>query len=78
MKVCVKIAGVIVHVEQAHRFDAMSMALYLFDQYEINTLRQDDISANVYIDGVPSRMNDPSFLARPETYDELFFKEISL
>jgi hypothetical protein len=76
MHVVVKVNSTEVVRQDVDRFTAMHIAKKLHREHDIDGLNSSGVRAIVYVEGVPSRMNDESFLLRPEVYDDFFFSNV--
>ncbi len=75
MRAVVIIDGQQIESEEVNRFNAIWTAQRLESKHNVPFLKANYVKADVYVEGVPSRMNDESFLVRPEAYDDHYFRE---
>lgn len=75
MLVVVNINGKDIVTQEVDAMNAINIAERLASMYHIDELNAAGVKSEAYVDQVPSKMNEESFLARPEAYDELYFQE---
>lgn len=78
MIAAIAINNIVVETVEVDRFVAMFVCRRLMMNYRTFELNEAGVQVDVFIEGVPSKMNEPSFLVQHEPYDHEYFNDHEL